>query len=420
MKIAIVGGGIAGLTAAHLLRRRHDITLFERTGRLGGNAYTLDTRQGDVVDIAVAAFGRAGYKNFYRLLDEIGVVPRISAGSFMSCQDLDTGKGVYIAPTPAGLLAQRFAMLAPSTIRSLWDLNEGITKLRWRLDAGKLSGQTLEEALAAISEMRGTARLLFLCALCLLSSMSCDEVLAAPAEFFIGKLRTHHDVISPKAFWSVRCIPGGTRTYVEALAAGFRDRVELNSRLRTVLRREDGVDLLMEDGTRRAFDEVVLACNADQALALLAEPTDREREVLGAWRYKDGRIVVHTDHSAFPPRPLMQAYTFLYRERGARGAGRRMDTSVNGCLWFEPGVRKDCDYVSSQHPNFPIRADRTEFETVLRTPIFDFAACKVQRELPSLNGTRHTWYCGSHFGYGLHEDAVTSASAVARGLGAAW
>lgn len=415
MRVAIVGGGIAGLTAAYLLHRRHEIALLERTHRIGGNAYTIDTRRGDPVDIAVAAFGRAGYRNFYRLLDEIGVVPRISAGSFMSCHDLDTGKGVYITPTPSGLLAQRFAMLGPSTLRGLWDLKEGLAKLRWRLECGRLSGRTLEEALADVREMGGTARLLFLCALCLLSSMSCDEVLAAPAEFFVGKLRTHHDVISPKAFWSVRCVPGGTRTYVNLLAKGFRDRIELGARIRTVVRSEEGVELVMEDGSRRALDEVVFACNADQALALLAEPTDREREVLGAWKYKEGRVVVHTDHAVFPPRPLMQAYTFLYRERNGR-----IDTSVNGSLWFEPGVRKDCDYVSSQHPNFPIRADRTEFETTLRTPTFDFAACRAQRDLASLNGVRHSWYCGSHFGYGLHEDAVTSAVAVARALGVAW
>lgn len=414
MNIAIIGGGIAGLTAAHFLRRRHAITLLERSQRVGGNAYTIDTKRGDAVDIAVAAFGRAGYKNFYRLLDSLGIRPSISPGSFMSCHDLGTGKGIYLTASPAGLLAQRLAVLRPSTLRGLFGLPLGLARLFRMRDAGALDGVTLEEALSRVPEMRGTARLLFLCALCLLSSMSCEEVLASPAAFFVGKLATHHDVISPKALWSVRCVKGGTRRYVDALAAGFRDRVELGARIRAVLRREDGVDLVMEDGARRGFDEVVFATNADQALALLAEPTDRERAILGAWRYKEGRVVVHTDVSSFPPRALMQAYTFLYRDLG-RG---RFDTSVNGSLWYEPGVRRDCEYVSSQHPNFPIAADRIEHDCVLRTPIFDFAAYKTIPDLPSLNGVRHTWYCGSHFGHGLHEDAVTSAMAVARGLGA--
>ena len=125
--------------------------------------------------------------------------------------------------------------------------------------------------------------------------------------------------------------------------------------------------------------------------------------------------MVHTDLSAFPPRALMQAFTFLYTERAGR-----LCTSVNGSLWREPGVRRDCPYVSSQHPNFPIAPSAIELETTLRTPIFDAASCRTIAELPSLNGIERSYYCGSHFGYGLHEDAVRSAVAVARALGVAF
>jgi predicted NAD/FAD-binding protein len=412
LRIAIVGGGIAGLTAAWLLRRRHEVTLFEKSNRLGGNAYTLDTRDGHAVDLAVAAFGRAGYPRFYELLGGLGIRASISPGSFVSLHDLDTKEGLYLTPAPAGLLAQRFAVLRPSNLGSLLRLRRGLQRAVRMREAGELAGATLEEALARIPELAGNARRLFLCALCLLSSMEGHEVLAAPAEFFVRKLEVHHDVLSPKAFWSVRSIRGGTRRYVAAMAAEFRDRVVLEARLRTVVRGDAGVELVLEDGRRLAFDAVVFACHADQALGLLDEPTERERALLGAWRYKDGRIVVHADLAAFPPRPLMQAYTFLYTERDGR-----LRTSVNGSLWREPGVRRDCPWVSSQHPNFPIRAERIEFETVLRTPIFDFASCRTIPDLPSLNGVRRAYYCGSHFGHGLHEDAVVSAIAVARALG---
>lgn len=411
-RIAIIGGGIAGLTAARALHGRHEITLFEKSSRLGGNAFTIATRDGHVVDIAVAAFGRAGYPQFYRMLSELGVRTRSAAGSFVSLHNLDTKKGLYITPGPFGLAAQRFALLDPRNLRSFVRLRSGLERAQIMLARGTLEGLSLGAAMDRIPELApGPARRLLLCSLCLLSSMSGDEVTGAPASFFMNKLRVHHDVLSPRSAWSVGCVKGGTRKYVEAMSAPFLDRVVLNARIAAVQRREGDVALVMEGGTRRVFDEVIFACNADQALALLEVPTDRERALLGAWRYKDGRVVVHRDMSSFPRRELMQAYTFLYTERDGR-----FSTSVNGSLWFEPGVSRDCPWISSQHPNFPIRPEAIEFDTVLRTPIFDFAGYRTIRDLPSLNGVRHTWYCGSHFGHGLHEDAVVSALAAARGV----
>ncbi len=411
MKVAVIGGGIAGLTAAYELHRHHDIFLYERAARLGGNAYTIDTRRGDTVDIAVAAFGRAGYPRFYALLHQLGITPSVSPGAFVSVHDRETNRGFYATPSLTGLLEQRFAALAPRHLVDLARLAWGMHRGQELRAAGALSGKTLREALAMIPALRGEGRLMFLCALCLLSSMSGEEVLAAPAEFFFDKLAVHADVMSPRAFYSIRCVRGGTRRYVDALAARLGGRLALGAQIHTVRRSSAGITLVLADGATRSFDRVVLACNADQALALLEEPTEDERRLLGAWRYKEGRVVVHTDASAFPPRPLIQAYTFLYRQRGDA-----FDTSVNGALWREPGVRSDCPYISTQHPNFPIRRESIELETTLRTPHFDFASVPTIRELPRLNGVLHTYYCGSHFGFGLHEDAVASAQAAAAAL----
>lgn len=411
-RVAVIGGGIAGLTAAYLLRRKHDVTLFEKSHRLGGNAYTAATRTGHAPDIAVAAFGKAGYPLFYRLLDELRVGTDMCPSSYMSFHNLDTKTGLYVTPGLRGLFKQGFSLLKPGTLMAFTNLMSGLAEGRRRLDAGRLAGITLAEALDGIPQMRGETRLIFLCALCLLSSMDASDVLASPAWFFFEKLAVHNDVISPKAVYSVRCVKGGTRAYVNALADTFSDRVRLNADIRAVSRSDDGVALAMAGGERLDFDEVVFACNADQALALLEKPTKEERKILGAWRYRDGRVVLHTDASSFPARDLTQAYTFLYTERG--GA---LQTSVNGALWHEPQMPDDSPYISSQHPNFPIRPDAIELDVVLRTPIFDAGACPTIKRLPSLNGVARTWYCGSHFGHGLHEDAVASAVAVARALG---
>jgi len=401
---------------AHLLAPRHEITLFEKTGRLGGNAYTHTTRDGYEVDIAVAAFGRAGYTKFYRLLDELGVETSRSPGAFISLRNLDTGKGLYITPwSLEGLVAQRFDLLRPRHTAALVGLYVGLRKLRSMFEAGELEGLTLAEAMRLAPTVRGDGRRLLLASLCLMSSMSGAEVLAGPAQFFAGKLHTHHDVLSPRAPYSVRCMAHHTKSYVDALARGFRDRVVLRADLSRVLRDEQGVTLVSGSGEQRRFDQVVFACNADQALALLEAPTPDERALLGAWRYRPGRVVLHRDHSSFPPRALTQAYTFLYRERDGG-----FDTSVSGALWRLPGVAADCPYLSSQHPNFPIDDALVELETTLRTPIFDFEAVATQKRLPELNGKMRSYFCGSHFGYGLHEDALKSAVEVARMLGVVW
>jgi predicted NAD/FAD-binding protein len=411
-RIAIIGGGVAGLRAGHLLAREFEPTLFEKEARLGGNAYTFTTRDGQEIDIAVAAFGRAGYERTFRMLAELGIPTRPSAGAFMSCHDLDGGDGIYMTPTLRGLHSQRFGLLRPRRLRALWRLSRELASARKIQEAGGFDGLSVREGLRLLPGISGDAETIFLCALCLLSSMSAEEVLEAPARFFFGKLAVHHDVLSPEAVYSVRTLPGGTRSYVNALAGALGDRVVRNARIRTVLRDEGGIRILFEDGGEARFDKAVFACNPDQALALLEAPTSLERQLLSAWRYREGRLVVHRDHTAFPRRELMQAYTFLYRRKD--GA---FSTSVNGSLWFEPGTPRDLDLIASQHPNFPIREDRIELDTVLRTPIFDFQSCSTTATLPALNGVLNTYYCGSYFGFGLHEDAIRSAEEVARTLG---
>ncbi len=409
--VAIIGGGVAGLTAGYFLHDDFDLRLFEKTDRIGGNAYTYRARDGEEVDIAVAAFGRAGYPMFYKLLDDFRIRTKASAGAYMSFHDLDTGTGLYLTPTWKGLKAQRFKAIRPSSVGAYFRLLAGVRRAKAQLDAGSLEGLALRDALKRIPQISGDARIIFLSALCLVSSMSCDEVLEAPASFFINKLKVHNDVISPKFVYSVRTVEKKTKSYVDALAAPYRNRIVLGSRIRKVLRGGEGVTLLFEDGERATFDHLVFACNADQALALLEKPTEEERRLLGVWRYKEGRLVVHRDHASFPKKELIQAYTFLYTDRQGR-----FETSVNGGLWHEPGVSPSCDLISSQHPNFPIREELVELDTVLRTPIFDFRSVPAIGSLPKLNGANRTYYCGSHFGYGLHEDAVRSAIEAASAL----
>jgi predicted NAD/FAD-binding protein len=420
-KIAIIGGGIAGLTAAYVLREKYDITLFEKSDRLGGNAYTLTLPDGEEVDIATAVFGKFSYKNLFRLFKKLNIDtvrafrmnPFNVSGPGISYYNLDTKHGMFFTPELKGLIAQHFEILRPDHIMSVLQLMHGLKSAQTAARRGDLEGLTIEEALKKIPQLQGEAKLMFIGCLCLITSMHCNEVLDAPAGFFIEKLKVYNDVIppTPRSLRSLHLVKNGTKSYVRALSAPYRDGVILNSKIKTVKRQDARVLVLMEDGRELLFDKVVFACNADQALQLLQEPTRDEQRLLGAWKYSEGNIVVHADHARFPKRELMEGFTFLYQDRG-----RYIETSVSGSLRALPNVSKKNNLISTQHPNFPIASDRMVFEKVFRTPIFDFKSCPTIRELPSLNGVKNTYYCGSHFGFGLHEDAVTSAIEVARRL----
>lgn len=411
-RIAIIGGGVAGLTAGYLLHEKYDVKLFEKSNRLGGNAYTFEASKGEVVDIAVAAFGKAGYPNFYKLLDKLNVKTSLCIDSYMSFHDLNTNKGLYLTPTPKGLWTQKFALMNPKNLVSVYRLFKGVRRGKRKNINGEFDGLTMAEAMKQLPELRGDARTILISALCLMSSMSAEEVYKAPATFFFDKLTHHSDVVSLKAAWSVRAMTNGTRSYIQKLADTFREDIVLNASIKKVERKDNKVTLIFDNGETKEFDKVIFACHADHAYQMLAEPTKIEDELLGVWKYKDGDVIVHRDGSSFPARPLSQAYTFLYTvEDGV------FNTSVNGALWHEPGVDKNTELYSSQHPNFPIAEDKIELKEVLRTPMFDFNTAKIKDKMPQLNGQMNSYYCGSYFGYGLHEDAVTSAIHVAKELG---
>lgn len=415
-KIAIIGGGIAGLTAAYLLNQKYDITLFEKDNRIGGNAYTHQTKDGEMLDIAVGAYHRMNSGNFFKLLSELNVkLVRQLASSFLSIHDMEKNAGVYLTPLNLkGLHAQKFAILRPPLKKSLDNLVIYTGKLFEKLDNGRLKNLTLRDAFK-LTPLTESEIEIILAPLCLLSSMYFEEVMNGPAEFFIKKLqlfgRFRPEIQSvglhfPKYF---------TKSYVDALGSHFSDKTVLNSTIKRISR-NGKVVLKNEDGSQNKFDKIVFACNADQALSMLEDPTDEEKRLLGAWRYKEGLMVVHTDDTYFPKRELCQSWTCL------RSTRKNMaHFSISLCCWrFSPAVSPNSRYLGTQHPNFKIKEELIDFKKVFRTPIYDFESFATIKEMPTLNGQKNSYYCGSHFGLGLHNDAVSSAINVARRLGIEW
>ena len=313
-----------------------------------------------------------------------------------------------------GLAAQNFNMLKPGNIISNLKNFRIYEKGRKMYREGKFAGLTMRDAFKLLPPLRGKFRLMHLLVMSLVSSMYYEEVMDAPADFFFGKMDIHTDFFVNPVFGMFQA-SGNTISYVNALASHFEDNVVLNSRIKSVARKEKKAVLKMEDGSVVDFDKIVFACNADQALALLENPTDEERKLLGPWTYKDGPIVVHKDRSSFSEKEYYNLFTFLYTERDGK-----VHTSVNGHIRNLKSVPDDCRYISSQHPNFPIDDKLVEYSKVFRTPVFTTDSVATIKKLPTLNGKMNSYYCGSHFGYGLHEDCVISAIAVEKMLGVEW
>ncbi len=417
-RIAIVGGGIAGLTASYLLNQKYDITLFEKSHRLGGNAYTHVTQDGESIDMAVAAYSKFVSKNFLRLLSKLKVKTVVRpASALLSLHDLEKNTGIYLTPfNLSALFLQRFALYRPRVVKELFSAYMGMVKVKRLLDAGKLKGLTLKQAIDQIPELQGDVRDYMMIPLCLLSSMYYNEILDAPAEFFLKKQRAFKNFAPLHQMWGLHFPKNLTRSYVEALASHYEDKVVLGSKIKTVARKGDRVVLKMDSGNDSVFDKVVFACNADQALNLLEKPTEKEQRTLGSWKYKEGLMVVHKDSSHFPKRKLCQSWTCL---RNTTNGSPHFSITI--CAWrLCPAVSKKSEYLATQHPNFPIKEELIDFQKIFRTPIYDFESYSTIKDLPSLNGVKNTYYCGSHFGYGLHDDAVSSAIEVAKQLGVPW
>jgi len=413
-KIAIIGGGVAGLTAGYLLHDLYDVTLFEKENRLGGNVYTLRTKTGEVIDISVFFWSPLLYPNFRKLLERLGIklTTRPTEGTIQSYRNLLTHTDYFLSCD----LTKPRLLFSWNNLKSLkyqmivfWYYLKTIQMYR----KGKMKGMTVGEALSHFPGLSGDVLKIAIFPICIMTSMLWEELMAAPAEFVFSKIEKQ--LGTPWRFASWRLYPCKTEVYVEKLAAPFKDGIQLKADILSVARKKDGVVITMKDGGEYMFDKVIFACPADTALKLLSDPSEDEQRLLSAWKFKDGLVIVHTDRSNYPREDLWGMYSYLYTDEDGR-----INTSINAHYRFQNGVPDDSEYIGCQHPNIRIDPEKIEFQKVFRTPFYDHKSVATLSELPGLNGKKNTYYCGSWFGYGLHEDAVTSAIQVATALGASW
>jgi predicted NAD/FAD-binding protein len=402
MKIAIVGTGIAGLLAAHRLHREHEITVYEAGGRIGGHTHTVPVESPagtHWVDTGFIVFNDRNYPNFEALLDELGVATQPSQMSFSVA---DGRGGFEYAGTPRGLFARRSHLLDPAFLRMLRDWR------RFNREARELIGMNgTAPSLGHWLEQRGFSRhfveRLIVPQAAAVWSADPEQMWSFPASF-MAEFFDNHGMYSLRNRPRWRTVRGGSRRYVEAITAPWIDRVRLRSPVRRVERLPDGVRIEADGCESEGFDEVVLAVHSDQALAMLADPSRAEREVLGAIPYQRNEVALHTDASLMPRRRA--AWSSWNFHLGERPPGASTVT-----YWMNNLQRlgTERDYFVTLNRGEEIEPARVIRRLAYDHPVYTAAGVAAQRRHGEISGVRRTHYCGAYWGWGFHEDGVVSA-----------
>ena len=412
-KIAIVGTGISGLSAAWLLSQRHDVTVYERADRIGGHANTIVVSvegRRTPVDMGFVVFNRKTYPNLTALFERLKVPTQVSDMSF--AVSLRGGALEYAGSGLWGLFAQPLNLIRPRFWSMLADLRRFYHQAP--LDADRIMDEhvTLGEYLAMRRYGAAFRDDHLLPMASAIWSVGTADVLAYPAAAFV-RFHDNHGLLQLRRRPTWYTVVGGSRTYVERLTGSFADRVKVSTAVRSVHRTDDAVIVSDATGHVARFDHVVIATHADQALETLADPSVRERDLLGAFRYSRNLAVLHADKSFMPRRRAAWSSWNYVGPSNAIQAGVCVTYWINRLQTID---RKMPLFVTLN----PARAPRTGtllHSEVYEHPIFDARAIAAQRHLWPLQGERKTWFSGAYLGSGFHEDGLQAGLAVAEQLG---
>lgn len=426
LRIAVVGGGIAGLGAAHRLATRHRVTLFEAGDYVGGHTNTVDATVGGVthpVDTGFLVFNERTYPNLIALLDSLAVP---TAGSDMS---FSVSVGPHDFEWCGSDLGSLFAQPSNALSGRFWSMLRDILRFNRQATALARAGGDAGPPLGAWLDAHGYSRpfrdgyLLPMAAA--IWSCPTSTMLAFPVGSFARFCDNHGLLqVANRPRWFT--VKGGARQYVERIVAGLHD-VRASTPVRAVLRapldgaRDGGAVAVVTDRGRETFDHVVLACHSDQSLAMLADASDDERAILGAVPYQPNTAWLHTDLALMPRRRrAWAAWNYLSTGRfgDPSGADRGDAPSVAVTYWLNrlQPLPFDRPVLVTLNPTAPPRDDTVLGRFEYSHPVFDTGAIAAQRRLPTIQGVRNTWFAGAWTGWGFHEDGLKSGLAVAGAL----
>ena len=416
-RVAVIGSGISGLTAAWLLRDSTEVTLFEADSRFGGHSHTFSVHEDErevAIDTGFMVFNRPNYPLLSRLFDELGV--RTYATDMSFSVSLDQGRLEYAGSSLSTLFAQRSNLARPAFWRMLSDIMRFNRAARALLKRpGALEGVRLSDFLdrQRLGERFRQDYLYPMAA----AIWSCPREAVAdfPARSFV-RFFANHGLIDLVGRPQWQTLDGGSRSYVSRLVSDLGPvRAQAGCAAEYVRRREEGVELGLEDGRREQFDQVIFACHSDQALRLLTDASPTEAAMLQSVPYQPNRVLLHTDPELMPRRRGVWA-SWNYLD----GATRSGNEAVSVTYWMNSLQRLPTErqYFVTLNPVREPNPRQVIAEFEYAHPVFDAGSQQLQARLETVQGRDGVWFCGAWTGYGFHEDGMRSGVDVALRLGA--
>lgn len=413
MKIAVIGSGIAGLGAAWLLSRHHEVVLFEKDTRLGGHTHTHRVVQAGreySIDSGFIVHNPMNYPLLTKLFAELGVASQPTTMGF-SVQDARNGLE-YNATNLNAMFCQRSNLLSPKFLRMVREILRFYRECSTLLDEAG-DGPTLGDYLSANGYSRFFIEDHLIPMASALWSSPSAQVLDFPAKYLVRFMDNHHMLqVDQRPEW--RVVTGGSSTYIGALEKTWNVQVRLGSPARRITRADGGVTVTTDAGDD-LFDQVVLACHSDQALALLADASELERDVLGAITYQDNETVLHTDSKILPKRRKAWAAWNAFIPTAPDA-----NCTVSYCMNLLQSIDSPEPFVVTLNRTADIAPEKIIATMTYQHPVYTHASVAAQARRSQVNGVNRTWFAGAYWGFGFHEDGLRSGVEVARALGATW
>lgn len=413
-KIAVVGAGITGMGAAHMLAKDHSVVLFEAENRLGGHARTrmAGPNANTPVDTGFIVFNYANYPKLTALFDHLDVPVVKSNMSFGA--SFDGGRLEYGLAGANAIFAQRRNIVNPKFLRMIRDI---LHFNKHGLDASAEEGLTIGDLMIKLNlseYFRDHYLLPFSGAIW---STPKEKIMEFPAKAMM-QFFDNHALLQSTGQHQWYTVQGGSKSYVDRLGADMFARgvdMRLGAGVDAIRRTPLGVEIKTNGADWEMFDEVVFATHSDDTLRMLADPTASETATLGAVRYQPNRVVLHSDTSIMPKRRAVWS-SWIYAEE----AGKQAD-QIDLTYWMnslQPWLTGQ-DYMVTLNTTRPIRDELIWDEVTLRHPVYDTAAIAAQSQAAAMNGSNRTWFCGAWMKNGFHEDGLSSAVDVVTSLNAA-
>lgn len=415
-KIAIVGSGISGLSAAWLLNRSHDVTVFEKADYVGGHSNTVDIvceGKSIAVDTGFIVFNPQNYPNLTALFDILGVETVSTDMSFAVSRG--AGAFEYSGGDNAGMLAQPSNVIRPH----FWRMISGILRFYRHADAYDLLTREQDLTLGELLDREGYSRAFIEDHLAPMGaaiwSTDSVDILEYPAASFLAFFRNHGLMqLSGRPQW--RTVVGGSREYVKKMSTPFADRIFLNEPVTGIRRLADGVRVSTKNNGTEKYDDVVLACHSDQALDLLDDASNFERDTLSKMRYGKNTAVLHTDPVWLPKRKKAWA-SWNYMEAPGIDETERENPAITYWMNRLQHLPVNTPVMVTLNPYADVAKEHVLASFDYEHPIFDRAALQARNELMKIQGQGRTWFCGAYLGDGFHEDGIQAGLAVAEMLG---